>query len=81
MLGRIRKIRVKGYEIEVEPTARISLTTLLSEIDLWCRRHGMRFVFVFDEAQYLRFSNVRYDGILAWAIDNLSNVIFIHTYR
>ncbi len=79
VLGRIRKIRVKGYEIEVEPTARISLTTLLSEIDLWCRRHGMRFVFVYDEAQYLRFSNVRYDGILAWAIDNLSNVTFILT--
>ncbi len=79
VLGRIRKIRVKGYEIEVEPTARISLTTLLSEIDLWCRRHGMRFVFVFDEAQYLRFSNIRYDGILAWAIDNLSNVTFILT--
>ena len=40
---------------------------------------GMRFVFVFDEAQYLRFSNVRYDGVFAWAIDNLSNLTFILT--
>ena len=78
-LRRIRKIHVKNYEIEVEPTARISLTELFSEINLWCSRHGMRFVFVFDEAQYLRFSNVRYDGILAWAVDNLSSITFILT--
>ena len=78
-LERIREIRIKDYEVEIEPTARIPLTTLLSEINSWCSRHGMRFVFVFDEAQYLRFSNVRYDGILAWAVDNLSNITFILT--
>ena len=78
-LKRIKRIRVKGYEVEIEPTAKVSLTTLLSEINSWCSRHGMRFVFVFDEAQYLRFSNVRYDGILAWAVDNLNNITFILT--
>ncbi len=78
-LKRIKKIHVKDYEVEIEPTARISLTTLLSEINLWCSKHGMRFIFVFDEAQYLRFSNVRYDGLLAWAVDNLSNITFILT--
>ncbi len=76
---KIRRIHVEGYEIEIEPTARISITSLLSEINSWCEKHGMRFVFVFDEAQYLRFSNVRYDGVLAWAIDNLNNTTFILT--
>ncbi len=78
-LKRIKKIHVKDYEIEVEPTARISLTTVLSEVDGWCARHGMRFVFVFDEAQYLRFSNTRYDGVIAWAVDNLPSITFILT--
>ncbi|MCD6488342.1 MAG: ATP-binding protein [Desulfurococcales archaeon] len=78
-LKRIRKVHVKGYEVEIEPKARISLTALFSEISSWCRKHGMRFVFVFDEAQYLRFSNIRYDGLFAWAVDNLSNITFILT--
>jgi AAA+ ATPase superfamily predicted ATPase len=78
-LKNIKKIRVKDYEIELEFKAKISITTLLSEINSWCSRHDMRFVFVFDEAQYLRFSNVRYDGLIAWAIDNLSNITFILT--
>ncbi len=78
-LKRIKRIRVKEYEIEIEPAARISLTTLLSEINSWCSRHDMRFILVLDEAQYLRFSNVRYDGLLAWAVDNLSHVTFILT--
>jgi len=78
-LKRIKRIHVKDYGVELEPTARISLTTLFSEINSWCSRHGMRFAFVFDEAQYLRFSNVRYDGLLAWAVDNLSNITFILT--
>jgi AAA+ ATPase superfamily predicted ATPase len=78
-LKNIKKIRVKDYEIELEFKAKISITTLLSEINSWCSRHNMRFVFVFDEAQYLRFSNVRYDGLIAWAIDNLSNITFILT--
>ncbi|RLF02717.1 MAG: ATP-binding protein, partial [Thermoprotei archaeon] len=78
-LRRIRRIRVGDYEVEVEPGARIPLTTLLSEVDEWCGKRGMRFVFVFDEAQYLRFSNTRYDGVVAWAVDNLSNVTFVLT--
>ncbi len=78
-LKRIKKIHIKDYGIEVEPTAKISLTTMLSEINWWCTRQDMRFVFVFDEAQYLRFSNTRYDGVIAWAVDNLPSITFILT--
>jgi len=78
-LKRIHKIRIGEFEIEIEPGARVPLTSVLSCINEWCRDHGMRFVFVFDEAQYLRFSNVRYDGVFAWAIDNLGNLTFILT--
>ncbi len=79
VLGRIKRIKIKDYEIEIESPTRISITKLLSVIDSWCEKHGLKFVFVFDEAQYLRFSNTKYDGILAWAIDNLKNTIFILT--
>ena len=78
-LRRIKKIRVRGVEVELEPGAKISLSTLFSEINEWCGKHNMRFIFVFDEGQYLRFSNVRYDGIFAWAIDNFNNITFILT--
>ncbi len=78
-LGRIKRIKIKDYEIEIEAPTRISITKLLSVIDSWCEKHGLKFIFVFDEAQYLRFSNIRYDGILAWAIDNLNNTIFVLT--
>jgi len=78
-LRRIRRIRVGDYEVEVEPGARVLLTSLLSELDAWCRRHGMRFALVLDEAQYLRFSNVRYDGVIAWAVDNLPSITLVLT--
>jgi len=78
-LRKIRKIHISGYEVELEPAARVPLTNFLSEVNSWCVTHGVRFVVVFDEAQYLRYSNVRYDGLLAWAIDNLSNTTFILT--
>jgi AAA+ ATPase superfamily predicted ATPase len=39
-----------------------------------------RVVIAFDEAQYLRFGGAtRYDGILAYAVDNLPNLTFILT--
>ncbi len=78
-LRKIKKVHVSSYGIEVEPAARISLTDFISEINSWCGKHDLRFVVVFDEAQYLRYSNVRYDGVLAWAVDSLSNVTFILT--
>ncbi len=79
VLGKVKKVRVKDYEIEIAPPAKLSIIKLLEAVDSWCGRHGSKFIFVFDEAQYLRFSNIRYDGILAWAIDNLDNISFILT--
>lgn len=54
------------------------VTGLLSSIDKWCAAKKTRFLLVIDEAQYLRFSKkVEYDGVMAWALDNLKNVTFI----
>lgn len=54
------------------------ITDLLSSIDKWCSSKSTRFLFVLDEAQYLRFSRkVIYDGVIAWSIDNLKNITFI----
>lgn len=78
-LKKIKSIHVKGYEIEIEPSSKITLSSLLSEINSWCNKHNIRFTLVFDEAQYLRFSNVRYDMLFAWCIDNLSNITLILT--
>src|SRR5208283_1879461 len=51
---------------------------LLSNIDRWCSAKKTRFLFVLDEAQYLRFSKkVAYDGVMAWSVDNLKSVTFI----
>lgn len=78
-LSRVRGIHAAGFGVELELKARPRLTEVLEALDEWCGEHGWRFAVVFDEAQYLRFSNTRYDGIIAWAIDNLPNLTFILT--
>ncbi len=78
-LKRIKKLKISDYSVELEPGARVGLTSILRGIDEWCGSHGLRFVVVFDEAQYLRYSNIRYDGVIAWAFDNLRNVTFVLT--
>ena len=55
------------------------MTELLRVINEWCEHNSTRFIIVLDEAQYMRFSNIRYDGVLAWAYDNLGRVTFIVT--
>jgi len=77
---RIKGFRVMSSGIDIEPTANFSLRDLLERIDAWCERNGTRFVLAFDEAQYLRYGGgVRYNGIIAWSIDNLSNITIILT--
>ena len=57
-----------------------SVTSLLKGINEWCKAKGLFFVMAFDEAQYLRFGGrVRYDGIIAWSVDNLSNISYVLT--
>lgn len=74
------RVGAGGIEVRLTRRSRIDLAGgLFNAIDEWCWRNSTRFILVFDEAQYMRFSNVRYDGVLAWAYDNLSNITFIVT--
>ncbi len=55
-------------------------TALLKDINEWCKERRVIYAIVFDEAQYLRFGgSVRYDLLLAWSIDNLSNIAYFLT--
>ena len=73
------KVGPSGVEVRLSKRSRVDLAELLRAIDEWCKRNSTRFMIVLDEAQYMRFSNIRYDGILAWAYDNLGRVTFIVT--
>ncbi len=58
----------------------IELTELLKGINRWCADKKLKYAIVFDEAQYLRFGgSVKYDMLLAWSIDNLSNIFYVLT--
>ncbi|MEO2152518.1 MAG: ATP-binding protein [Thermococcus sp.] len=77
-LSRIRGIAVSGLRIEVSPKG-FSLTELLEVLNEYGERKG-RMIIAFDEAQYLRFGGAtRYDGIIAYAVDNLENLTFVLT--
>jgi len=80
LLRRIRGFRVTELGVDIEPVSLPSITSLLRRYDEWASKHNTRFVIAFDEAQYLRFSGVtRYDGIFAWAVDNLENLTIVVT--
>ncbi len=54
------------------------ITDLLKRINEWCKNRKISFILAFDETQYLRFGgSVKYDMLLAWSIDNLSNIIYV----
>ena len=77
MLSRIRGVRVSGLQVELE--RKPDLAELLEKLDLWAENSGKRVIIAFDEAQYLRLSGVMYDGLIAYAVDNLPNVTFVLT--
>ncbi|CAB50209.1 AAA family ATPase [Pyrococcus abyssi] len=77
ILESIKGIKISGIHVEFE--RRQDLPSIFERIDLWAEREGKKVVIAFDEAQYLRLSGVRYDGLIAYAIDNLPNIIFILT--
>ena len=79
-LRRVKSFRVGEVGVELEPGFKPDLAILLESVDSWCEKHGVRFVFAFDEAQYLRYGGgVRYDGIIAWCVDSLPNVTVVVT--
>ncbi|WP_292000353.1 ATP-binding protein [Caldivirga sp.] len=81
ILTKIKWIKVgsDSLEIRINGNVHVNLTELLDAINRWCIDNSTMFIIVLDEAQYMRFSNIRYDGVLAWAYDNLSNIKFIIT--
>ena len=69
-----------GEDADINLSDDFKLTDLFKEINEWCKSRKLIFIIAFDEAQYLRFGGkVRYDGIIAWGVDNLSNITFILT--
>ena len=77
-LERIRGVSVSGLRLEIT-SKDFSITELLEALNEYGEKSG-RVIIAFDEAQYLRFGGAtRYDGILAYAVDNLENITFILT--
>ncbi len=67
-------------ETGIDPDEELNLTELLKDINDICKSKKLKFVLSLDEAQYLRFGgSTRYDGIIAWAVDNLSNIMIMLT--
>lgn len=80
LFSKIRSIRVGPVEIElVSDRESPSLTELLEEINEWFEKHNRVFLIMLDEAQYMRYSNKRFDLLLAWTVDNLRNIIHVLT--
>jgi len=80
LISRIESISMGFIELRVgRRRGYLRLIDVLGLIDDWCRRNGRIFIIALDEAQYLRFSNKRYDLLLAWSIDNLSNILYVLT--
>ncbi len=78
-LQRVRGLRVRDFEVTLEPSRKLSFTEFLQALDSWCEKQGTCFILALDEAQYLRAGGIRYDGLIAWAIDNLPHLVFIVT--
>jgi len=80
LLKRIKAFHLSGIGVEVNPSVNIDITSILRIFNDWAKKHNTRFIIAFDEAQYLRFSGAtKYDGIFAWAYDNLENLTIIVT--
>lgn len=80
LLKHIKVFHLSNIGIEVDLSVNVSITSTLRIFNDWAKKHSTRFIIAFDEAQYLRFSGAtRYDGILAWAYDNLENLTVIIT--
>lgn len=80
LISRIESISMGFIELRVgRRRSYLRLIDVLGLIDDWCRKNRRIFIIALDEAQYLRFSNKRYDLLLAWSIDNLSNILYVLT--
>ncbi len=74
----LNKLGFDLYEQDENDLEEGGITGALRYINAWCKDKKLNFVIALDEAQYLRFSgSVKYDMLLAWSMDNLSNIIFV----
>lgn len=80
-LEKVRGIKITGLEIQLDWREKgASLPDVLRTMDEWASAHGKKVVVAIDEAQYLRLAGrMRYDGLLAWTIDNLNHLVFALT--
>lgn len=76
-LSRVKGVKVSGIQVEFDEKP--DLAGLLERLDAWGEKTGRRVIIAFDEAQYLRLSGIRYDGLIAYAVDNLPNLTFVLT--
>ncbi|WP_456365930.1 AAA family ATPase [Thermococcus sp.] len=77
VLSSIRGVRVSGLSVEFD--RKPDLAEILEKISLWAENENLRAIIAFDEAQYLRLSGIRYDGLIAYAVDNLPGIAFVLT--
>ncbi|ACB39381.1 AAA family ATPase [Pyrobaculum neutrophilum] len=80
-LSKISGVSVAGLEISFAVgRGRPPPAELLKALDRWAESEGARIVFVIDEAQELhKLKGGSFAPLLAWAYDNLSNVVFLLT--
>jgi len=77
VLSRVKGIKVSGIQVGFDEKP--DLAELLERLDAWAEKTGRRVIIAFDEAQYLRLSGIQYDGLIAYAVDNLPNLTFVLT--
>ena len=77
VLSRVKGIKVSGIQVGFDEKP--DLAELLERLDAWAEKTDRRVIIAFDEAQYLRLSGIQYDGLIAYAVDNLPNLTFVLT--
>jgi hypothetical protein len=81
LLSRISGVSVAGFTVEfARGRGRPPLPEVLRALDEWAAAESRRLVVVIDEAQELyKLKGGSFTPVLAWAYDNLNNVVFLLT--
>jgi len=80
-LKSIEQISLAGITVRLEERKgkTASITGIIEAIERWAEESGKRFVVVFDEAQYLRYSRINFRSLIAYIYDNLPKITLILT--
>jgi Predicted ATPase (AAA+ superfamily) len=81
LLSRISGVSVAGFTVEfARGRGRSLLPEVLRSLDEWAAAESKRLVVAIDEAQELyKLKGGSFTPVLAWAYDNLDNVVFLLT--